>query len=431
MTLDPRIEADLARIKARRREREASMPDRRPKARRTRGPEPAGPDWLKLCARDGRGTVLPTLENAMVALRNDTAFSQAFRYDQMLRSIVIVHPIMNEPGFKPRRATDVDISALQEQLQIAGLKNLGKDTTHQAVEMRAHECGFHPVRDYLNSLQWDGKSRLDSWLSDYLGAERTPYTKAIGRMFFISMVARIMRPGCKADHMPVLEGPQGNLKSTACRILGGEYFSDNLPDLSAGKDVSQHLRGKWVLEVSEMHAMSRADNAHLKAFLTQTEERYRPSYGRQEVVEPRQCVFIGTTNKNTYLRDETGARRFWPILTGRIDVDALRRDRDQLFAEAVRAYRQGEAWWPSAELQELVIAAEQDARYEADAWEEEIAKYLEGIEKTTIGQVAQDALGMPRANIGRADQNRIMAIMERLGWHSGRRTGRQRLWERR
>jgi len=317
---------------------------------------------------------------------------------------------------------------LQERLQIAGLKNIGKETTHQAVEMRAHECRFHPVQDYLNSLVWDGVNRLSSWLSSYLGAESTPYTNVVGRMFFISLVARILQPGCKADHMLVLEGPQGNLKSTACKVLAGEYFSDNLPDLSAGKDVSQHLRGKHLIEVSEMHAMSRADNAHLKAFLTQTEERYRPSYGRQEVVEPRQCIFVGTTNKNTYLRDETGARRFWPVVTGRINLEALHRDRDQLFAEAVHAYRRDEAWWPSADLQEQLIAAEQESRYEADAWEEEIMKYFETVDAATVSQVAQFGLGIQTARIGKADQNRIVAIMERLGCFRLPRDAKGRRW---
>ena len=123
---------------------------------------------------------------------------------------------------------------------------IGNETVHKAIDLRANECSFHPVRDYIESLESDGIPRLSGWLSAYLGAERTPYTAGIGRMFLISMVARILERGCKADHMLVLEGPQGSLKSTACAIIGGLYFSDNLPDVTAGKDVSQHLRGKWL-----------------------------------------------------------------------------------------------------------------------------------------------------------------------------------------
>jgi predicted P-loop ATPase len=391
------------------------LPERR---RRSQSAAPYG-EWA---AVDDKGRPVPNLANAMLVLRSAPEVKRAFAFDEMLRASILdeVIPGTMDPEIStldlPRPVRDTDVSALQEWLQKIGLPKLGRETVHQAVDLRAQERGFHPVRDYLNAVSWDGRPRVRTWQSTYLGAEASPYTEEIGTLFLIALVARIFKPGCKADYMMVLEGPQGARKSTACAILGGEWFSDNLPDVTTGKDVSQHLPGKWLIEIGELSAMSRAESAHLKAFITRPVERYRPSYGRKEVIEPRQCVFIGTTNQTVYLKDETGGRRFWPVKVGYIDTDALRRDRDQIFAEAVVLYRQGRQWWPASSFEREHIAPEQEARFEADAWEEIVAAWLTSEEKTTVTAVAKGALHIETPRIGTADQRRIASILERLSW---------------
>jgi predicted P-loop ATPase len=333
-------------------------------------------------------------------------------------------------------------------MQRNGQPSLGRETTQQAVEQTAGGLGFHPVRDYLNGLRWDGVKRLDCWLSGYLGADPSPYVAGIGRLFLIAMVARIYEPGCKADYMLVLEDEQqGTGKSTACSILAGGWFSDSLPELYHGDPVrlSMHLRGKWLIEISELSAIGRAEAGALKAFLTQADERYTPKYGRNEVIEPRQCSFIGTTNKTVYLRDETGGRRFWPVKTGKIDLAALSRDRDQLFAEAMAAYGDGEVWSPDRDFEAKHIRCEQEARFEADAWETLIADWIAGgipdgsqasgvsaHGKLTVAEVASGALLFDPSRLGTADQRRIAAVLERLGWMRGARGANgERFWVRR
>jgi predicted P-loop ATPase len=365
----------------------------------------------------------------MLALRSDPDLLDAFAFDQMARVPILVHEIGQPLATAERPLTDEDVTELQNWMQNVGLSRVGREPVRDAIEAYARERSFHPVRDYLENLEWDGHSRLNAWLSLRLGAEVTPYNQAVGKMFLISMVARILEPGCKADHMLVLEGPQGALKSTACSVLGEPWFSDCLPDITAGKDVSQHIRGKWLIEVSEMHAMNRAEASLLKSFISRTVERYRPSYGRLEVIEPRQCLFVGTTNKDTYLRDETGGRRFWPVKCGIIDVDGLGDDRDQLFAEAVCLYRRGVPWWPTKDFETEHIMPQQAARYEGDAWEETVSAYLQDLSETTLGAVAVHAIGFKTERIGTADQRRIAAILSTLGWKP-RRDMRRRWWQR-
>jgi predicted P-loop ATPase len=353
--------------------------------------------WLGHCIMGVTGKPIPVLANALIVLR--AIMPDTFAFDEMLGLPLLMKPLRDsERGFAPRPVTDVDVGFVQERLQRLGLKRVSKETVHSAVDLRADECRF-----YLNGLAWDYAPRIHRLFPGYFGSDDTPYATAAGKMFLLSMVARIFQPGCKVDHVVVIEGQQGTLKSSACRALGGRWFSDSLPDITAGKDASQHLRGKWLIEVSEMHAMSRAEAAQLKAFITRQEERYRPSYGRKEVIEPRQCVFIGTTNQVTYLRDETGGRRFWPIKAGKVGLDALQQDRDQLFAEATALYRQGMAWWPDKDFEQRHVAPEQAARFEADAWEESISAYVSGETRVTVWQVARQALHIDTARIGTAD----------------------------
>jgi predicted P-loop ATPase len=293
----------------------------------------------------------------------------------------------------------------------------------------AHKSRFHPVREYLDGLKWDGRARLENWLSYYLGVEPSPYTQTVGRLFFIALVARIFEPGCKQDYMLILEGPQGAMKSMACAAIAGDWFSENLPDLNEGKDVSQHLQGKWLIEIAELGAMRKAEAAILKAFVTRTTERYRPSYGRREVIQRRQCLFVGTTNDDAYLKDPTGGRRFWPVRVESIDINALRHDRDQLFAEAIYLFKAGAAWWPDGDFEAEHIRPQQEARYAADPWQEDVARYLAGQYRATVRQIARDALGIvERSRLGMAENNRIISVLTALKWTMKRADGVRWYW---
>ena len=378
--------------------------------------------WLKDCICDERGRIVPNLANVLTALRTAPELAEVFAYDAMLCAAILMKQLPVAPGAEngdfdplPRPVRDTDVSSLQEHLQRAGMPKVGKDATHQAVDQRALERSFHPVCRYLQGLSWDGVARLDHWVVNYLGAEATQYVSRVGRMFLIAMVARVLQPGCKADHMIVFEGDQGVGKSTACRELAGEWFSDSLPDIR-DKDGAQHIRGKWLVEIAELAAIGKAEAETLKSFISRQVERYRPSYGRKEVIEPRQCVFVGTTNRSVYLRDETGARRFWPIKVNKVDVAGLRKARDQLFAEAVSAYNAGEQWWPDREFEREYIKPQQDDRFEGDPWEESIRAHVATQSRVRITDIARNVFMIETAKIGTAEQRRIAAVLTGLGW---------------
>lgn len=207
-------------------------------------------------------------------------------------------------------------------------------------------------------------------------------------------------------------------------MLAGDWFSDSMPENVGSKDAALHLRGKWLAEIAELHHFSRAETTTLRAFITRRQEIYRPPYGQKEIYRPRQNLFVGTTNRKTYLQDSTGSRRFWPVVTTEIDIALLISLRDQLFAEALVRYRRGEHWWPNADFEAKFIAPEQETRFESDAWEPPIAEYLrtkpnrmlkypEG--RVTVFELAKEALHFELSKVGTADQRRITAILEAQG----------------
>ena len=392
----------------------------------TRRAKKSAAPWLDDCVIGDTGKPASNLANAIVVLR--ATMRDSFSLDEMACATLLMEPIICERGFEPRTVSDVDLGRVQDFLQRKGLTRISREAVSTAIDVIGADNKFHPVHDYLEHLKWDGKLRLHNLFPGYFGAERSPYSEAIGQMFLVSMVARIFKPGCKADHMVILEGAQGTLKSSACRILGDGWFSDNLPDISVGKDAQQHLRGKWLIEVAEMHSFNKTETALLKGFITRTDEQYRPSYGRRETVEPRQCVFIGTTNAESYLQDETGGRRFWPITCGTIDLEALTDDRDDLFAEAVALFKDGFRWWPEKDFEKETIAPEQAARYESDAWVDPIKAYVDTHDKFTISEVAKGALYIETPRIGTADQRRIRKVLIELGCKQQKKDWRGTRW---
>jgi len=388
-------------------------------------------EWLALLRRRG-DRIIGDEANTLQALRAAPELAGLVRFNEFAGRVELARlpPWRHaEPGGEWTDADDVD---LQAWLQVRGLEVRARNTIADCISRVARDNPAHPVRDYLAGLTWDSRPRLTHWLLDYLGAEGpAAYLEAIGPAFLISAVARVRRPGCQADHSLVLEAAQGKGKTSAVRTLGHPWITEGIPDL-ANKDAALHLAGVWIVELSELAAVRRTDSIeHVKAFLTRNVDRYRPPYGRRTVDIPRQCVFVGTTNAAAYLPDPTGNRRFWPVRCTDIDLPALERDRDQLWAEAVQQFEAGAAWHLTAE-QAGLAATEQDARRYVTELEQDVADYLErmagqGFTELAVRDVLRDALHVdstddPRAAAGLGPQ--VAAAMARAGWHRVTRIGR-------
>lgn len=356
-----------------------------------------------------KGQPLSNLHNAVAVLENDEQYKNRVWYDEFLQRIVTLNG-----SAKPREWHDADDihTALHMQSNL-GITKIGRDLVNQAVISTAHSHPRNCVRDWLDSLTHDGTSRMDQFFCDHMAVEPSDYVFAAARNFWLSMVARAYQPGCKVDNMIVLEGSQGVGKSTALQIIGGEWFAEQHESATNPKGFAEILQGKWIIEISEMDSFNRAEVNRVKQTVSCPSDRFRASYGRYAVDHPRTCIFVGTTNRDDWNRDETGARRFWPIACrGAIELEGIRASREQLFAEAVTRYKAGGTHW---EMPLDETRAQQEDRFQADPWLSNIAAIVKGETSTTSAFVAEK-LGVPLERRDRATEMRIGSCLRFLRW---------------
>ncbi|MBP7720977.1 MAG: hypothetical protein KA155_00420 [Alphaproteobacteria bacterium] len=362
---------------------------------------------------DGKGNLKTTYRNTRLAIRRLGIVCEYDTFHNRLK--VGGHVLQHYQG----ELSDNACAMLRQLI----LEKCGfdpkKDNVRDAALMLCLENHNDPVREYLDSLVWDGVPRLDRLLPEYFGAANTNLNQAIGRLMMIAAVRRVREPGCKFDTIVVLEGQQGTGKSTALTILAGsENFSDQDILALEAKAQMEAVEGVWIYEISELEGMTRSDVGKVKAFVSRQEDRARPAYGRFRENRPRRCIFVGTTNEDQYLRDKTGNRRFLPVKTAKLTLDALRRDRNQLWAEAAHAEAAGEsivlaeALWAEAGIL-------QESRVEYDPWLDRLATIqgqragnhdrISTAELLTILEIAPE-----RQNS--AVYKRLGYAMRQLGW---------------
>lgn len=292
-----------------------------------------------------------------------------------------------------------------------------KDLFWTVVQAAARKNKFHPVRDYLDGLRWDGVLRVDTWLIEYGGAADTPYTRAVGALMLVAAVRRIREPGCKFDEMLVLESGQGKDKSSALKVLAVEegWFTDDMPLNADTKRVIEQLRGSWIVECAELQGMRRSELEHIKAFCSRQVDRARLSYDRTPTEVPRQCIFFGTTNSTRYLRDVTGARRFWPVAVQTFDIPKLARDRDQLWAEAVMREARGDSIRLDPSLYGDA-ATEQKKRSVEDPFRDQIEHVLGNINGKIWNADVWDILAVQPGQRTQEHNARMGEAMRACGW---------------
>jgi predicted P-loop ATPase len=378
------------------------------------------------------GYVRPTIANLTRVLGTDPAWLGILSWDEFRdgirrRKASPCLPHERPPAHAAGTWTDEDTTRTASWCGYVYGATFTPEMVERAVVVVARRNPSHEVREWLSALRHDGVRRVSTFASKYLGAESSPYVHRVGEILLLSAVARVMRPGCKVDTVAVLEGVQGTRKSSAVRALFAPWSSDSAIEIG-NKDAYQLLRGAWGIEFAEVDKYRGRDAAVLKSFISSPTDRYRPSYARRTVDVPRQCVFVGSTNEVEYLGDSTGGRRWLPIRVGRIDLEAVERDRDQLFAEAFQRYSAGETWHPDTADLVRDATQEQAERAMLDPWMQPIEAWVMSLANRakstepgwTTSEVLLHALDKNVSAMTKSDQMRVGAILRELGLSLGR-----------
>ena len=375
------------------------------------------------------GEVLNCLANVHDVLVLADEWKGVIAFDEFAQRVVKLKP----PPYAGGKAGEWE--STDDSLTSMALSRIYKFTPSstliaEAVEVIARENGFHPPRDWLRGLKWDGESRIEDWMCDYLGVQKTEYSIRVAKWFLMGMVARVMKPGIKFDYCLVLEGTQGRMKSSALAVLGGEWFGDTDINLD-NKDSMSALRGKWLYEFQEMGSLARHEASKQKSFISRQIDEYRPVYGRREIRCPRQLVFAGTTNDWEWNKDPTGGRRFWPSpVDYDVNINGLREAREQLFAEALFRFEAGERYWPTSIEQREWFDPEQLKREQQDSLIDALHDWVyDQYQDFSIAKAAMEGLKMDASKLTRDLQTRIGISLRKLGCTKiEKRNGMTRFW---